>query len=87
MLRAEDAARVEAMRRRLGRDTKVSVVREALDLLEARVERDAKVEQWRRAAKRVAAESARVNRELRGMHPLDRAAPDTAPDAATSDAD
>ena len=70
MLREEDVERIEAMRRRMKLDTKVAVVREALDLLDARLARVERVARWKRVAARVADESARVNREMRGT-PLD----------------
>lgn len=69
MLRDADAARIEAMRRQTGAASKVAVVRQALDLLEASLERAARAERWRRAVARVAQESARVNRELVRAHP------------------
>lgn len=44
---------------------------EDADLLDARIERDARSARWSRVIPRVAAESARVNRELRGT-PIER---------------
>ena len=70
MLRKSDADRIESMRQKLGRSTKVAIVREALDLLEARIARDAQVARWKRIVPKVARESARVNRELAKAHPL-----------------
>jgi hypothetical protein len=67
MLREADVERIEAMRRRMKLDTKVAVVREALDLLDARLARAERVARWKRAVARVADESARVNREMRGI--------------------
>ncbi len=65
MLREEDAERIEAMRLRLKLGTKIAVVRQALDLLDARLDRETRVTRWKRVVPLVAAESARVNREMR----------------------
>lgn len=68
MLRDEDDKRIERLKRRLGAPTKVQVVRSALDLLEAKADREEKIARWRRAAQLVAAESMRVNREFQEGH-------------------
>ena len=69
MLRDADTARIVAMQRKLCAESKAAVVRQALDLLEASLERDARIERWKRAAAKVSAESARANREWRSRHP------------------
>ena len=65
MLQDGDFRRIEALKKRLGTATKVEVVRAGLGLLEREADRVARVARWRRAAKRVAAESRRVNAEFR----------------------
>jgi hypothetical protein len=65
MLQEADAARLVALKRRLGARTKVDVVRSALDLLERDADRADRVARWRRAAKVVARESRAVLREFR----------------------
>lgn len=69
MLRDSDTARIAAMQRKLRAESKVAVVRQALDLLEAAIERDARIARWKRAAEKVAAASAAANREWRVRHP------------------
>jgi hypothetical protein len=65
MLRDDDDRRIERLKTRLGAPSKVQVVRSALDLLEARADREERIVRWRRAARLVAASSAKVNREFR----------------------
>jgi hypothetical protein len=65
MLQDDDAARIEALKKRLGAPTKIDVVRSALDLLERDAERAERVARWRRAARLVAGESRAVGRQLR----------------------
>ena len=69
MLREADTARIAAMQRTLRAESKVAVVRQALDLLEAAIERDARIARWKRAAAKVAKASAVANREWRVRHP------------------
>ena len=64
MLQEVDAARIEALERRLRARTKIEVVRSALDLLEQSAERAARVARWRRAAGMVAAQSRTVPKEF-----------------------
>lgn len=64
MLQEADAERIDSLKKRLGARTKIEVVRTALDLLERSAERSLRVERWRKAAKLVARESRRTNREL-----------------------
>jgi hypothetical protein len=65
MLQEADAARLEALKKRLRARTKIEVVRSALDLLERNADRADRVARWRRAAKIVARESRTVLREFR----------------------
>ena len=69
MLRDSDAARIAAMQRKLRAESKVAVVRQALDLLDAAIEREARIARWKRAAAKVAAASAKENRDWRVRHP------------------
>ena len=64
MLQEVDAERIETLKKRLGARTKIQVVRSALDLLERDAERAERVARWRKAAKLVARESQRVQREF-----------------------
>lgn len=64
MLQQADDDRIEVLKRRLKAPTKIAVVRSALDLLEEKAARDARVARWRRAAKAVAAESRKVQKEF-----------------------
>ena len=65
MLRDDDDRRIERLKRRIGAPSKVQVVRSALDLLEARADREERIVRWRHAARLVAESSADVNREFR----------------------
>ena len=65
MIQDADDQRIERLKRRLSIATKIDVVRAGMALLEQDALRRERLEQWRRAAARVAAESARVNAEFR----------------------
>ena len=65
MMQEADDQRIERLKRRLGIVTKIDVVRAGMALLEQDALRRERLEQWQRAAARVAAESARVNAEFR----------------------
>lgn len=64
MLQEADDRRIEQLKRRLGIERKVDVVRAGMDLLEQQALRQERIERWKRAAARVAGESARVNAEF-----------------------
>ncbi len=64
-IKDEDNKRIEKLQRILAKDSKVEVVREALVLLEEKIDREKKVEKWRKAAKLAAKSSAEVNKEIR----------------------
>lgn len=64
MLRDEDDARIEMLKRRTGARTKIGVVRSALDLLENEIDRAERVARWQSAVKLVRAESSKVMREF-----------------------
>ena len=68
MLRDDDDKRIERLKKRLGAPTKVQVVRSALDLLEAKADREEKIARWKRIVPLIAEESARVNAEFREGH-------------------
>jgi hypothetical protein len=65
MLRDEDHRRIERLKQRLGAPSKVQVVRSALDLLEARADREEKVARWKRIVPLIVESSVEVNREFR----------------------
>ena len=73
MLREEDDRRIQVLKRRLGIDKKVDVVRAGLDLLEKEADRKQKIERWKRAAALVARTSSEVNAEFRKHSRLRRA--------------
>ena len=68
-----DDQRLEALKYSLGRKTKIDVLRLALDSLEEKVERQKKMERISRAAKIVAGESKKVNREFQRFSRLHKA--------------
>ncbi|MBI4042832.1 MAG: hypothetical protein HY391_05080 [Deltaproteobacteria bacterium] len=56
MIQESDDRRIESLKKKIGVKTKVEVVRRALELLEERAERVARISQWKKAA-RLAAKS------------------------------
>lgn len=56
-IKDEDNKRILKLQKLLGRESKIDVVREALMMLEAQVEKEKKIERYRKAA-RLVAESA-----------------------------
>jgi hypothetical protein len=72
MIQEADDRRIEALKVRLGIGTKIDVVRAGMDLLEQEAGRRERMARWRSAAKRVSAESSRVNREFRSHSRLKR---------------
>ena len=72
MIQEDDDRRIVRLKRRLGISTKIDVVRAGMALLEEEALRRERLEQWKRAAARVAAESARVNAEFRTQSRLKR---------------
>ena len=65
MIQEADDERIESLKKRLGIATKIDVVRAGMDLLEHEASRRDRLERWKRAAGRVAADSSRVNAEFR----------------------
>jgi hypothetical protein len=53
MIQEVDFAKIELLKEKLGLDTKVQVLRRALDLLEAEVSKNARIERWKKAVKAV----------------------------------
>lgn len=72
MIQEEDDRRIERLKRRLGIDTKVAVIRAGMALLERQAERDERVVRWKKAAATAVAESRRVNTEFRRHSRLKR---------------
>ena len=72
MLQEADDARIERLKRALGIDRKVDVIRAGLDRLEADAERAARAERWRRASGRVAESSRQVNAGFRSHSRMKR---------------
>lgn len=60
MIQEADDRKIRALKRRLGAKTNVEVVRRALDLLAREAMREARIEQWKRAAKLAAQSSYEV---------------------------
>ena len=71
-IQADDDRRIERLKARLEIGTKIDVVRAGLALLEQDALRRDRLERWKRAAARVAADSARVNAEFRAHSRLKR---------------
>jgi hypothetical protein len=65
MIQEDDDRRIERLKERLGIATKIDVVRAGMALLEQDALRRERLEQWKRAAARVAVDSAHVNAAFR----------------------
>jgi hypothetical protein len=72
MIQEADDRRIERLKRRLGIERKVDVLRAGMDLLEAAAEREERAARWREVVQRVAATSRRVNAEFRTHSRLKR---------------
>jgi hypothetical protein len=72
MIQEDDDRRIEQLKRRLGIETKIDVVRAGMDLLEQEARRRERLVRWKRASVRVASDSARVNAEFRTHSRLKR---------------
>jgi ATP-dependent Lon protease len=64
MIQKEDNQRIELLKKDLCIQTKIDVVRAALTLLEKESERIKKIQRWKKAAKLVAKNSKKVNKEF-----------------------
>lgn len=63
-IKDEDNKRIEKLQRILAKESKVDVVREALMLLEEKIDREKKIERYKKAAQLAAKSSAEVNKEF-----------------------
>ena len=72
MIQEADDLRIERLKQRLGIGTKIDVVRAGMALLEQDALRRERLQQWKRAAARVASSSGRVNAEFRTHSRLKR---------------
>jgi len=72
MIQEEDDRRIESLRRRLGIQRKVDVLRAGIDLLEKDAERRERVLRWKRAAALVSSTSRQVNAEFQSHSRLKR---------------
>jgi hypothetical protein len=72
MIQEADDRRIESLKRRLGIDRKVDVVRAGIDLLEQEAERRERIRRWTRAAALAAPTSRDVNAEFRAHSRLKR---------------
>ena len=65
MIQEDDERRIENLKRRLGIQRKVDVLRAGNELLEKEAERRERILRWKRAAALVTASSREVNAEFR----------------------
>jgi len=66
MIQEADDERLESLKKRLGLESKIGVVRAGIDLLEKEADRHDKLKRWRRAAALAAKTSREVNGDFRG---------------------
>jgi len=64
MIQEEDDRRIEALKRKLGIQRKVDVLRAGIDLLEKEAERRKRIRRWKKATALVAETSRQVNAEF-----------------------
>jgi hypothetical protein len=72
MIQEADERRIELLKRKLGIQRKVDVVRAGIDLLEKEAERKERIRRWKRTAALVAASSREVNAEFQPHSRLKR---------------
>ena len=72
MIQEEDERRIESLKRRLGIQQKVDVLRAGMGLLEREAERRERIRRWKRATALVAPTSREVNAEFRAHSRLKR---------------
>ena len=65
MIQERDDEMIEELKEKTGMKTKIDVVRSALSLLEAEVERQARVKRWKNAVKAVGDSGLEVQKEFR----------------------
>mgnify|MGYP001566023436 FL=1 len=64
MIQKQDDDKIEQLKAQLGAQTKIEVVRAGLRLLEKETLRNMRIQQWKKAARLVAAQSAEINSEF-----------------------
>lgn len=64
MIQDKDNQRIEHLKKDLGIQTKIDVIRAALVLLEKEAERIKRIKRWKHAAKLVAKSSDEINKEF-----------------------
>lgn len=67
MIQEQDDEKIEKLKERTGMKTKIDVVRSALDLLEAEVERRTRVKRWQNAVKTVGDSGLDVMKDFRRL--------------------
>jgi hypothetical protein len=72
MIQEEDERRIEILKRKLGIQRKVDVLRAGIDLLEKEAERRHRVKQWKKAAALVSKISRKVNAEYQSHSRMKR---------------
>jgi hypothetical protein len=72
MIQEDDERRIESLKRRLGIQRKVDVLRAGIELLEKEAERRERIRRWKRAAVLAASSSREVNAEFRPHSRLGR---------------
>ncbi len=73
MIQAKDDQSIERLKKKLGAETKIEIVRAGLRLLAEKVERAERVKNWRKAAAIVAKSSHRITKEFQKHSRLKRA--------------
>jgi hypothetical protein len=72
MIQEEDERRIESLKRKLGIQHKVDVLRAGIDLLEKEAERRDRIRRWKRVAAAAAKTSRKVNAEFQTHSRLKR---------------
>ena len=73
MIQEADDERIESLKKRLGLESKIGVVRAGIDLLEKEADRQDKLKRWRRAAALAAKTSREVNEDFRRYSEINKA--------------
>ena len=73
MIQEADDERLESLKKRLGLESKIGVVRAGIDLLEKEADRQDKLKRWRRAATLAAKTSREVNEDFRRYSEIKKA--------------
>ena len=72
MIQEEDERRIESLKRRLGIQRKVDVLRAGIDLLEKEADRKERIRRWKRAVSLAAGTSREVNLDFQRHSRLKR---------------